>query len=623
LISIRLKILALLVAALAISLLSYLFVGTSLIVKDKTSYIYDYNLAQVKAAGDQIDSQLERLRSTFLLMGNLVNPALPKSNADAVQRFFKRHQNALSIAGFAIFRPLNSEHFKPDSNFSDDASARQAGLEALGWSPLYFEKNEFATGSLTPDSKTIPVGLRLVDAAGKPFLAVSRIELNRKVFEKRESNFKLMVVNSRGQPLAGTEGSPALDPESVTLVNTLLSSEFSSGARDWSRGSEEFIVAYEKLAKLDAMVIGLISKEESFHAARALVQRSIALGISILLMSIALTYVFARGLTRRLSEMWHATQRVALGDFSVRVDATRGKDEISGLALSFNKMSERIKELMAETAEKVRMEKELETAQAVQNRFFPEKGFSHPNIRLAGKAIAATECAGDWWQYVKIGKHLLVAEGDVTGHGVSSALVTAAAYGAFSISVGDIVENESQTIHTPPMDKLLKNLDRAVRAAGGEHASMTMVLSSIDLETGMMKTLNAAHRAIYVYRKSPDAASNPTKSFKVITDGRLPSLGCQISDLPPPGEFQLVPGDVVFWYTDGLVECRNPTGECLDRKTLMATMANVAEQNGSDADRICDAVLAEFVRFLAENAKNPDDDTTLVVATIPMDAKFT
>lgn len=620
--SIRLKMIALLVIALAVSLLSYLFVGTSLIVKDKASYLYDYNLAQVKAAGDQIDSQIERLRSTLLLAGSLVNPALPSSNAEAVKRFLARHEIALPLGSFSIFRPADHERFVHDPDFLDPEGITAETLERMGWSPASFEKKELIVGTPNTAGK-LPVGLRMVDAEGRPFLAVALIELSRKIFETSDRKFELLLVNSFAQSLASARGSATLDADTVALANTLIKAEFPSGARDWLRGEKEFLVAYQKLPAIDAMIIGLISKEESFHAARALVQRSIALGISILLMALALTYLFARGLTRRLSEMWFATQRVAQGDFSVRVDATRGKDEISGLALSFNKMSDRIDELMVETAEKARMEKELEMAHAVQTRFFPETGFSHPNIRLAGKAIAATECAGDWWQYAALGSHLLVAEGDVTGHGVSSALVTAAAYGAFSVSVEDLTEQDIESSGGPPLGNLLKRLDKAVRAAGGDSVTMTMALSAINLETGLMTTYNAAHRSIYVYRKSEaDGSRNRLQSFKVIMDGRLPALGCKRTELPPASRFQLRPGDVVFWYTDGLVECRNPKGECFNRKKLMDLLAEQAERHGFDADRICEETLKEFSAFLGENSKNPDDDTTLVVAVISPEAKF-
>ncbi|MGZ3699861.1 MAG: hypothetical protein ACXVCH_17345, partial [Bdellovibrionota bacterium] len=69
--SIRMKIMALLGGALAVSLLSYLYAGTSLIVEDKVSYIYDFNLAQVRAAADAVEGQIQKVLSATRVIGNL------------------------------------------------------------------------------------------------------------------------------------------------------------------------------------------------------------------------------------------------------------------------------------------------------------------------------------------------------------------------------------------------------------------------------------------------------------------------------------------------------------------------------------------------------------------------
>ena len=246
---------------------------------------------------------------------------------------------------------------------------------------------------------------------------------------------------------------------------------------------------------------------------------------------------------------------------------------------------------------------------------------------MAGKAIPATECAGDWWQYVQIGKYVIVALGDVTGHGVSSALVTAAAYGAFSISVRELSSqiepkgNGPLSIPSPSLviEKLVRQMNIAVQAAGDGNSTMTVVLSVIHVETGEMSTFNAAHRPVYVYRR---AEKEIKKQFVVIADGRMSALGDEIGVIPEPKRFQLEAGDVIYWYTDGLIECVNPEGVRMGKNALLNTMMRAAENCTQGADSVCETLLKEFTGFLGENAKNPEDDITLAIGIVPMSAPF-
>ena len=82
-------------------------------------------------------------------------------------------------------------------------------------------------------------------------------------------------------------------------------------------------------------------------------------------------------------------------------------------------MAGKIDELMIQTAE---------TAQEVQARFFTQAKLQLDQLSLYGQYIPASECAGDGWHYAQVGDELLVVVGNATGHGVSAALVTAAAH---------------------------------------------------------------------------------------------------------------------------------------------------------------------------------------------------
>lgn len=620
---IRFKIAALIVAALATSLGAYLYAGTSLLVSDKVSYIYDFNLAGVKSASDQVESRIVRLRTTLEAAAALIHPSFPEPSKTAVEQFFAKRGKTELGAGFLVLRPDDRDHFKLELQIGAASGELVAAMGQLGWTPAQFEKAEILTAPGI--SGKFPVGFRMVDAAEQPVVAVSFFEPSPEfaasLFRDAASKFRMRLVDSLGKPLIVSEGfAENLDLDAAEKpTRELFNTGFPSGVQEWSNSGENYVVAYQKVPSVELLVMGMIPKNEAFKAAEILIKRSVVLGVSILLIAVAGTLVFARSLTQRLREMWFATQKVSQGDFSTRVKESESGDEINGLAKSFNVMAEKVQTLIAEQVEKVRMETELMTAQTIQSRFFPQEGYNNRQLQISGLAIPATECAGDWWHYSTIGHYMIVAVGDVTGHGVSSALVTAAAHGAFAVVVEDLRlawENERKP---PSVELMTKKLNAAVYSAAGGETTMTMVISVIDMATGRMLTVNAANRPPYLLRKkSPEDPG----TIKPLMDGSLPTLGFNKTMDPVPLELQLQPGDRIFWFTDGLVECENSEGNRISKSALVNMIKKSAAGADTPASQTCEILIQEYKNFLQERVRNPDDDTTLVVGTVPFGAQL-
>ncbi|MGK5083903.1 SpoIIE family protein phosphatase [Bdellovibrionota bacterium FG-1] len=635
--SIRFKILILIIGALAISLLSYLYVGTHLIIEDKVSYIYDYTLAEVKSAADKIDSRFQKINSVGRMVSNLVranDPVNPTPGASSpAQALFNQYSKELGITGALVLRPSDTEHFELLAHVGDAESAHYTeALALVGWTPQAFDQEPILIGIPIPvanGTPRIPVGVRATDGEGKPVAFFTLTQLDAGFLKDGGKNYEIRLVDHLGHTLLtkpSTEGTIA--PEAFDAFSRALTSgTFESGVRDWNHRGKEYIAGYQRLGSKKLTVTSLISRDTAFVAAKQLVARSLVLGLSILLLATGATLLSVRTLTRKLREMWHATQKVANGDFSVRVN-TQGmsKDEVGGLAHSFNVMANKIDELMIQTAEKARMEKELETAQTVQSRFFPAKPFDNAAISIAGRYVPASECAGDWWHYSQIGDQLIVVVGDVTGHGVSAALVTAAAHSAFSLLMDQFSKKPEELVS---MEILISSLNSVVVAAGGHQSTMTFVASIIDLKTGQMTMTNASHPPIYIYRKpegfgSPDnkAASNPIKCFKPLMGARIASLGENATIEVKSTLFQIHPGDRVFWYTDGIMESRPSDGAKINKPAFLKMLASHAGEANQQAVHACDSVIDEALRFFGDGDKARPDDMTLVVATVPVQSGF-
>jgi serine phosphatase RsbU (regulator of sigma subunit) len=189
------------------------------------------------------------------------------------------------------------------------------------------------------------------------------------------------------------------------------------------------------------------------------------------------------------------------------------------------------------------VDKELEAAQAVQKTLLlslPDL----PSVEIKCYYRSASRTGGDWYgQYLDRDKrYFYMWVGDVTGHGVPSALMTGVACGA-------LYSGEKRA------DRLKASLSPAERLhdmAGVVNETifdtkaelfMTMSFSCIDLKSGLLYHLNAAHCQPYLI-------GSVVKQLQNSGD----PLGFCLKSEFVVRENQLLPGDTIFMYTDGLIE---------------------------------------------------------------------
>ncbi|MGK5091645.1 SpoIIE family protein phosphatase [Deltaproteobacteria bacterium TL4] len=202
--------------------------------------------------------------------------------------------------------------------------------------------------------------------------------------------------------------------------------------------------------------------------------------------------------------------------------------------------------LMEGIQESTRMESELKTAAAVQQSFFPKTLPRVSNIEIASFFQSASETGGDWYGFVNtLENTLYVLIGDVTGHGIPAALVTAAASSACGI-----LEELSRDLHIKPSPSyLLRYLNQVIHKAGFPNFLMTFFVASLDLQTGMLTFSNAGHNFPLVV----NSHSNKMKALVNVN----PRLGDKQDIAFTQSTVQLGIGDLLFFYTDGLIENTN------------------------------------------------------------------
>jgi serine phosphatase RsbU (regulator of sigma subunit) len=345
------------------------------------------------------------------------------------------------------------------------------------------------------------------------------------------------------------------------------------------------------LKKLEA------DKESTFRDAWI---RTALVGLFFVLVGTALAIFQGLRISRPIKMLaWRADQ-IARGDLETRVEISSG-DEIGMLGENFNYMADRLLILMRETAEKATLEKELEVARTIQETLVPppdpvERSF----VKLAGYFLPASQCGGDWWTVHDMPDgRVLVVIGDVTGHGVPSAMITAAAKAA--CDVVRATEGDHLTV-----TRLLEVMNRAIFESAKRKFVMTCFASILDPKRRTITYANAGHNFPYLFR--PGATDG--NDFQV-----LMSRGNRLGDLEESAYAEKVqplqPGDVLVWYTDGIVECENERGEEYGEKRFRAAIRRAAD---FDPVSMRETVVNAAGQFFGERPRK--DDITMVFARI-------
>jgi sigma-B regulation protein RsbU (phosphoserine phosphatase) len=246
------------------------------------------------------------------------------------------------------------------------------------------------------------------------------------------------------------------------------------------------------------------------------------------------------------------------------------------------------------SVEKERQDREIALVQGVQRAFQPERAERGAGVfRIAGMNELCEDASGDYYDFIerKDGR-LLVALGDVSGHGLGSALVMAQARSflrAFLHTVDDL-----GTVVTLLNDFLSQDM------SGGRFISLFVGI--VDPKTGGLEACNAGHLPPLIVRADGAVETLGSNGLVVGVMGGVPY------ETHP--RVQLDPGDLLLLYTDGCTEAESPDGELFGEPRLTALAKSL---RGKPPAEVLDAIRATLLDW----TKKPRlrDDLTLMAVT--------
>jgi sigma-B regulation protein RsbU (phosphoserine phosphatase) len=321
--------------------------------------------------------------------------------------------------------------------------------------------------------------------------------------------------------------------------------------------------------------------------------------------------------TSAVDQLYQATKHVNRADFSHRIKV-RSNDQLATLANSFNSMTTSIEKLVEEQKEKQRLESELAIAQEVQAQLYPKLITQLEGLEVHGFCRPARTVSGDYYDFLGLNSDkLLLAVGDISGKGISAALMMATIHSAVrAYSIEDIA-----VLREPA----------AMAGAGGTGLMLASEAREREVSPAALLTL-LNHQ---LYESTPAAKyatlflgiyDGATRRLTYANGGHLPPilisedgssrlLDCGgtvvgLFDNPsfPEATVELRPGDVLLAYSDGVTEPENDYGEFGEERLIQLVRLN----RQLPLARITEVVTAAVEDWIGDNEQ--PDDVTLVLA---------
>lgn len=343
--------------------------------------------------------------------------------------------------------------------------------------------------------------------------------------------------------------------------------------------------------------------------------------VAIIFALIEITAIFigtrlTRTVTGAVAELYEGTMHVNRGDFSHRIPV-RSNDQVATLATSFNSMTASLEKLIEEQKQKQRLENELTIAKEVQAQLFPQENIQLASLEVHGFFRPARTVSGDYYDFLTLDSdRLILALGDISGKGISAALLMATIHSAV----------RAYSLQAPVLRE-----PAAVGAILGSGVGPPSSVNGVDVSPGTLLSLlnhqlyestppeKYATLFLGIYngaeRKLTYSNGGHLPPIIMSEDGSIRRLECggTVVGLFDQRSYEedsveLRRGEIFLAYTDGVTEPENDFGEFGEQRLIDL----LRENRELPLPRISEIVTAAVDNWIG--AAEQPDDVTLVLA---------
>jgi sigma-B regulation protein RsbU (phosphoserine phosphatase) len=433
------------------------------------------------------------------------------------------------------------------------------------------------------------------------------------------------VVQQRSTSIYG-----GTQPDGVNLADIRVRFLSTLSLTDWDTGQQDNI-------PIEVISRPSLLYQQLFGASMGgIVTSVIRVGLIVLCVLFALIELLALVMAIRLSstittsvaDLYEATQQIDRGVLDHRIGVQR-TDQLAELSRSFNKMTGSLQRLLVEQKEKERLQNELSIAQEVQANLFPHQIHDLKTLELHGVCRPARSVSGDYYDFLVFhdreqnGEPGLketgvgIAMGDISGKGISAALLMATlhsavrayrfaseelVYSASSVeglmaSREELVRDCDELFESP--GRILSLLNRHLYRSTQPEKYATLFLAHYDAASSVLTYSNAG-------QLPPLVLSRDGKVRRLDQGGTVVGLmdGMHYDE----DRFKMEPGDIVVAYSDGVTEPENDFGEFGEER-----MMEVVSRYRDQPLHMISAQVMQALDAWIGAAEQPDD-ITLVLA---------
>ncbi len=268
-------------------------------------------------------------------------------------------------------------------------------------------------------------------------------------------------------------------------------------------------------------------------------------------------------------------------------------DEIGIIAYFFNQVIKSLSKVSFDIKDRQRILEELSVASQIQRDILPLKNPSVKGLSIVAKNRPASEIGGDSFNIITVKDKAFIYVGDVTGHGIASALIMTMVNSLIAVFAETFANAFDIVRYTN------KHIKKHVKKA----MYMTMVLLSWDISLKKLTFVGAGHEHVLVFRRAIG------KCEAIVSGGVALGMVPDNSALIKEKEIFLDDGDFVILYSDGITEARNINEELYGLDRLIKAVETYA--NEFSAEGLNYKIAMDVSTFMKGHVQL--DDMTLIV----------
>jgi sigma-B regulation protein RsbU (phosphoserine phosphatase) len=313
-------------------------------------------------------------------------------------------------------------------------------------------------------------------------------------------------------------------------------------------------------------------------------------GLAFILFILVLVRLVTGRTVSAIKKVTQAARKVAKGEYKTHI-TSKTTDEVGELIRDFNSMAVQLEERM-------QMKRDLGLAKEVQQNLLPRTNPAVPGLDIAGKSIYCDETGGDYYDFftgtVPESAKIRVVVGDVSGHGVSSALLMATTRAILR-------QHSSADGH---LGRTISTVNRQIAEDVEDSGSfVTLFYIEIDKDEQKAEWIRAGHDAAFIFDPH-------TGTFTEFSGRGLP-LGVLDTAEYHETHQAISPGQMIIIGTDGIWETRNSEGELFGKKSFKDIIRNNSHLS---AEHLIDTVIEKLHEFRLPEKQ--EDDITLVIIKV-------